>query len=433
VQLLLAFLIPLLLFACAPRPEREAKGASLVAASVPLGVIALTEPELRRILTLSPLGAPPPDTTNRLESDARVTAFGKTLFYDVRLSPSGAVSCATCHDPHKGWSDGKPLSMGLGQGTKNAPTLWNVAYNRWHFWDGRADSLWAQAMGPIENPVEMGGDRLSVAHAIHSQNDLGMVYRELFGELPPLSDARRFPAQARPVTDAPEHPHHKAWLGMTEADRAAINTVFVNVAKSIAAFERTIISDRSQFDIFVEGLRENNGIKTQAMSTAAQLGLKVFVGRGQCILCHSGPNFTDREFHNLGLATDADKPVDIGRRVGVTKVLSDPFNARGSFSDDPVGAGLLKINYLITDEEQDGQFKTPTLRNVAKTGPYMHDGRFTSLEEVIRFYSELPGEPRVGHREDFLFPLALTDREVADLVAFLRALTDETRLPRLLP
>ncbi len=388
------------------------------------------ESEMRRIVSMSPVPPPPPDETNRVADDPRAAAFGRTLFFDPLLSPSGRFACSTCHDPERGWGDGLALSQAAGITDRHAPTLWNVAWNRWYFWDGRADSLWSQAVQPIESPAEMASDRLFVAHAVARRAELRNAYVDLFGPLPPLEDGARFPPRGRPVATDSSDPLHQAWTGMNEADRDAVNRVLTNVTKAIAAFERTIVSTRSRFDIFVEGVRNQDPKGMAALSAAERHGLRIFVGRGNCFLCHSGPNLTDREFHNLGLASAVS---DTARHAGVSRLRGDEFNARGRYSDDTTGPVARRLLYLAQNEEQLGQMKTPTLRNVARTAPYMHDGRFASLEDVVRFYSDLPGTAPAGHREELLVSLGLTDKEQADLVAFLRALTDESANRSLVP
>src|SRR5262249_10473588 len=148
----------------------------------------------------SPLGAPPVDPSNSVADDEGAARLGQRLFFDRRLS-SGEVSCSTCHDPGHGFSDRKPVSEGVGQGRRHTPSLWNVAYNRWYFWDGRRDSLWSQALTPMESESEMGGTRLQVAHLVAADPELRGAYESVFGPLPDVSDLARFPAAGRPVPD----------------------------------------------------------------------------------------------------------------------------------------------------------------------------------------------------------------------------------------
>lgn len=397
-------------------------------------VIRFSEQELRRIYQHSPLGPVPQDTTNRVFNNPAAARFGQFLFFDTRLSTNGRISCATCHDPKLGFADAKPLAEGLEQSTRHSPTLWNVAYNRWFFWDGRADSLWAQAVRPIESPKELGFDRLSLAHLLRGDERLKRAYEGIFGRLPNLENDARFPKAGRPLPENVDHPHHVAWTSMSSGDRSEIDRVFVNVAKSLAAYEALLVTRRSPFDIFVEGLKTNDARKKAMLTASAQRGLKLFIGRGNCRLCHNGPNFTDGEFHNTRVAPlHGGSPRDPGRFAGIDQVLRDPYNAGGNHSDDRSAKARVKIEFLTNVPDNWGRFKTPTLRNVAKTAPYMHQGQFASLKDVLHYYSTLEGALPAGHhKESILVPLKLTAVEIDDLAAFLRALSDDSVNPSLL-
>ncbi|HSR70565.1 MAG TPA: cytochrome c peroxidase [Acidobacteriota bacterium] len=387
----------------------------------PSPMVDFTSEEITRILQLSPLPPVPEDPSNGQADNPQAADLGRRLFFHKGLSPGAQFSCATCHQPEKGWSNGQQFGQGVGTTRRHVPTLWNVAYNRWFFWDGRADTLWAQALRPIEDPLEMGSDRLWVAHAVGEDIDLRKGYQQVFGPLPDLSDANRFPARGRPVPGQPSHPLQQAWQSMSPQDQTAVNQVFANVGKAIAAFERRIVTREAPFDVFVEGLRERDQTKLDAISESAQRGLKLFIGRGQCRLCHNGPNFSDSEFHNLRLPQNPSRPLDNGRYGGIEVVRDDTFNAAGPYSDDP---GVEKVSYLDQFGDTWGQFKTPTLRNVALTAPYTHEGIFPSLEDVIHFYSTFENAAPMGHHDEtFLVPLRLSEQEKQDLIAFLQSLT----------
>jgi cytochrome c peroxidase len=326
--------------------------------------------------------------------------------------------------PAAGFADGKRLSIAIGTTSRNTQTVLNAAYNRWCFWDGKADSLWSQALIPMEDPREQGGSRLQFAHVIHDDPALQLAYTKLFGALPPLGDLRRFPAAGRPIAGEPTHAHHLAWQAMTATDQDGVNRVFANIGKAIAAYERRLIRRESPFDTYVAGLRTNDPAKESAISNTAKAGLKIFMGRGNCHLCHQGPNFSNLEFHSVGIEQrDWLAAEDAGRLEGVRKVLADPFNSAGVFSDGPQSKSAEKLRYLRPHVEQLGQFKVPSLRNVALTAPYMHGGQFESLERAVRFYSLLDETPPLNHREIFMKPLDLSDREIASVVAFLESLT----------
>lgn len=392
--------------ACAPPPAEP--------------LVELSEEERGRAIASARLGPPPPATTNRVADDPDARRFGQALFYEVRLSPE-QVSCASCHPPDGGFGRGEVQISRLVR--RHVPTLWNVGHQRWLTWDGHRDSLWAQVAGPLEHPAEMASDRLYLAHTLYADSALREAYERLFGPLPDLDDEVRFPPRGRPGADA-EDPLVAAWADMAKADQDAIDDVLVNAAKALAAYQRQILSGETRFDVFAAGLEEGDPDKLTALDEKEQLGLKLFVGRAQCHMCHTGPLFSDREFHNIGLEPRPGSQHDIGRIAGVDRVLRDPMNARSRHSDDATGEAADRIRFLAATSEQEGQFKTPPLRNVALTAPYMHDGRFQTLEEVVRFYSELGETPPFGHREDSLMVLDLSDAEVDALAAFLRALTN---------
>lgn len=271
-------------------------------------------------------------------------ALGKQLYFDPRLSRDSTISCASCHDPKKGWSNGEQFATGVGgaKGGRNSPTVINSAYNRFQFWDGRAPSLEAQALGPIQNPIEMAMTLEEVVARLNGIAGYRRQFREVFG------------------TDV-------------TAD---------GIAKAIAAYERTVLSGDAPFDRYAAG-------DAKAMSEAAIRGRNLFFGKAQCSGCHVGPNFTDNAFHNIGIGYDPE-----------TK----------SFSD----VGREAESKLVGDR---GSFKTPTLREIARTAPYMHDGSLKTLAEVVEHYNR-GGIPN-PFLDEAIFPLKLTAEEQQDLVTFM--------------
>jgi cytochrome c peroxidase len=389
--------------------------------------VLLDEKEKGIALRLSPLPPPPPDPTNAVADDPAAARLGPFLFFDTRLSANGRLACVSCHDPQQGFADGKALAEGLRLGRRHAATLWNVAYNRWFFWDGRADTLWSQALHPLESPNELGSSRLELAHLVFRERELRAAYERLFGALPDLSDERRFPAAGRPMPGEPDHPHHRAWTAMAPADQELVDRIFSNMAKCLAAYERRLVSRQAPFDRFVEGLRGGDRAGLEALSPSAQRGLQVFIGDGNCRLCHSGPNFTDGEFHDTRVpSADGGRPGDAGRFAGAEEVLRDPFNAAGAYSDERQGPAAQKLSFLSNSPQNWGLFKTPTLRNVTRTAPYMHQGQKQTLREVLQHYSTFEGAQADSHHpENILVPLRLDPGEIDDLLAFLESLTDE--------
>ena len=401
-----------------------------LAAQEPAGDLETLVPELdaravRRALDLSPLPEPPLDPTNRFDGDPRAEALGRYLFFDTGLSRDGSISCATCHDPAKAFSDGRPVAVGLAEGTRRTPSLLDAAHQRWFFHDGRADSLWAQALSPLETDHEMGGDRVAIARRVFEDAELRAAVEALRGPLPDLDDRLRFPAHARPDPERPQADHARAWRGMAPEDREAVDRLFSDLGKFIAAYERRLVTTGAPFDRFVAGLRSGDAEQLAALDASARRGLALFVGEGRCRLCHNGPLLSDGEFHGLGLAArGGGMPEDPGRYEGVPAVLADPFNAAGRFSDDPEGERARQLVGLVARPASWGEFRTPGLRGVAERAPYMHGGQFEDLETVVNFYSTLEGSaPLHQHQEQVLRPLELDEGSRADLLAFLRSLS----------
>ncbi|ULA67130.1 MAG: Methylamine utilization protein MauG [Nitrospira sp.] len=323
-------------------------GESLVGASpsgyAPHGTVTIdgiTVPDIGPLPTVVPTPSSNVNYAAKLE-------LGKQLYFDGRLSKNNAISCAFCHNPGTGFADSRQTSIGVGGGVggRQSPTVYNTGFNQVQFWDGRARSLEEQAIGPIHNPVEM----------------------------------------------AETHEHVVAKLGKIKGYQQQFRAVFgtdVNlqgIAEAIAAYERTVLSTNSAFDKYVLG-------DAKAMDESAVRGLGLFKGKARCILCHNGANFTDNQFHNLGVPQVGPMKEDLGR-------------------------------YSVSRAEKDkGAFKTPTLRSITETAPYMHDGAFKTLEEVVEFLDQGGGSnPTLS---PLMHPLSLTADEKADLVMFLKALTGE--------
>lgn len=273
--------------------------------------------------------------------------LGKLLYNDPRLSKDGTVSCASCHSPYHGFADPDEVSLGVGSqpGGRNSPTVINRLFSREQFWDGRAADLEEQAHGPLINPVEM---------AMPSHAEVVKKVQAIAGYRPYFQKA----------------------FGTSEV-------TMPRIAQAIASYERTVVSGNSPYDRYVAG-------DQTAMSPAAVRGMTVFLSKGRCITCHTGFNFTDERYHNLGAGMDKPKP-DLGR-------------------------------YDQTKQDSDkGAFKTPTLRNIVETAPYMHDGSEATLMEVVDLYDR--GGVRNANLSPLIVPLNLTAQEKRDLVDFMLALT----------
>ncbi len=289
-----------------------------------------------------PAGLPQISVPSDNPPSAAKISLGKQLYFDPRLSRTNDVSCASCHHPDKGWSNGERFATGVeGQkGGRSAPTIVNSAYSRFNFWDGRAGTLEDQALGPIQNPIEMDMPLPELVKKLNAIEGYKEQFQAVFG---------------------------------TDVDSPG-------VAKAIAAYERTVLSGDAPYDRFKAG-------DESALSEAAQRGMKVFFNKAVCSACHVGPNFTDNAFHNVGVGMDQKEP-DKGREA---------------------------VSGLLGDR---GSFKTPSLREIARTAPYMHDGSLATLEDVVEHYRK-GGIPNPQLDEE-IFPLKISDEDKADLVTFLK-------------
>ena len=338
-----------------------------------------------------PQGIPESMWRKRIPANNPMTAekvvLGEMLFFDKRLSASGSVSCAVCHDPANAFTDHQTVSTGTSgnTGTRNAPTILNAMFNEQLFWDGRAGSLEEQAKQPLTNPLEMGmGSYEVVVERVSAIPEYQKEFRRVFG-----------------------------------SEGITIETI----VKAIAAYERTQLSGDSPFDRFIAG-DEN------AITEAQKRGWKLFSGKAKCIDCHSystdSPFFTDFKFHNSGLGlTNSNFEVLAGRAKEIR--IDKKNNSPALLAHNPEFSELGR--FLVTKQPADiATFKTPTLRDVELTTPYMHSGTFKTLLEVVRFYNQ--GGEKNPYLDQKIRPLGLTDDEISDLVEFLRGLTSDDVLRR---
>ena len=312
-----------------------------------------------------PVPADNPMTPEKIE-------LGKFLFFDTRLSGDGSMGCVTCHLPEQGWATHTRLSPAYpsNKERRNSPTLINVAYDTALIWDGRAPTLEKQALGPVKNPLHMNKNTDLLIQDLNIVPGYKKRFKKVFG------------------------------TGITPA----------GISKALAAFQRTLVTSDSPFDQYMKE-------KKDAMSDAAKRGMSIFKGKGHCTLCHNGPNFTDQGFHNLG---DPDPPYMRDPKV----LASIRFDAQRMGIKDYQKLDRDMGRYLVTKKPADkGAFKTPTLRNVTQTGPYMHNGALETLKEVIDFYDRGGGES--PNKSKLLEPLGLTKQEKSDLLEFLKALTGQ--------
>jgi len=396
-------------------------------------------------------GAPPADPSNRFADDPAARAFGQRLFFEPAFSgrllegdndgtsatlgrqgDAGKVSCAGCHLPNAGFVDTRSphrqVSLGAQWTLRRTPTLLEIAFAPLYNWDGRRDAIWNQALGVMESNREFNGGRLFVAEQLFRLHRA--EYEAVFGAMPPLDDTARFPALTPETAGCVEVATPKGstfacrgvpgdgadYDGMAAADQALATTAAVNAAKALAAYVRQLRCGPGRFDRWLDG-------DATALDRSEQRGAALFVGqRAGCVSCHAGPRLTDGAFHNVGLspATVAVAIQDLddrGAATGVAAALTDPMSTAGVFSDGdrralPASAGA----------DLEGAFRTPTLRCAASHPSFMHTGQITSLAQVVVFFDR-GGDPAGAYPGmNELHPIGLSDRERADLVAFMGAL-----------
>ena len=365
-------------------------------------------------MRLSELAPVPADPSNGHESSGAAVGLGQRIFFDQRFSGNGAVACASCHQPDRQFQDGRPLGLGMGNGARRTMPVVGAGYSPFLFWDGRKDSLWSQALGPLEDQAEHGGNRTAYAHVLkaHYRAD----YAAAFG---PLPDLARLPANASPL-GTPEQ--RAAWNALSDDARREVSQVFANMGKALAAYQKTLRFGESRMDRYVEAITRRDATASRILTSSEKNGLRIFIGKGMCISCHTGPLLTDQHFHNTGIAPRLTGQPDLGRRAAIAKLLDDEFNCLGRYSSARPEQ-CEELRFLAVDEHgMEAAFKTPSLRNVALRAPYMHAGQIPSLEVVVRHYATAP-KAATGHSE--LNPFTLSETEAHDLVAFLGSLSEE--------
>jgi cytochrome c peroxidase len=328
------------------------------------------------------------DPSNRVSGNTDAIALGEKLFYEPRLSGSGSVLCATCHVPYRRWQDGRARGFGLEEVDRNAPSVLNARFNRWYGWDGANDSLWAQSIRPLLDPREM---RATPSH-------ISATVRTLFA-------AEYEKAFSRKIPDNDEE-------------------LLVDVGKALAAFQETLFTGRTPFDEFRDALEKDDREAMARYPAAAQRGLKIFAGKGNCSTCHFGPRFSNGEFADTGISFFVAKgKVDPGRHGGIGKLKASPYNLLGRYNDDAKRADGTSTRHVEAQHRNFGEFRVPGLRDVALTAPYMHNGSLATLRDVVKYYSEIDDERLHLDGGKILKPLHLGAREIDDLVAFLESLS----------
>ncbi len=420
--------------------------------------------------SLSPATLPPvpADVSNSFAEDEVAARLGQTLFFDNGFSgklldadndggpntlgsrgDSGKVSCAGCHVAASGFSDTRStfqqISLGTGWTRRRTPSLLDVGQAKIVMWGGRYSTLWSQPFGPLENPLEMNSSRLFVAERVASL--YGQAYEKIFGagSLGDLATSSRFPTLtsdttgcklttdiARPRAMAPDAIYechgvpgdHAEYDGLATADQTLVNRIAVNFGKALAAYERKLTCGQSRFDAWVNG-------STESLSASEQRGAMLFIEKGECASCHSGPYFSDQKFHNVGFNVEPTKEGifngnDVGASVDLAQAIADPIGIVGPYSDGDDGRLPKSV-----DRSFEGAFRTPTLRCVSARPSFMHSGTVSGLESVVGFFST-GGNSSGNNGTNEIKALELIPSEIVDLTAFLKALDGSGPAPDLL-
>ena len=378
---------------------------------VKVSIWSAQEKQLLLSLSSHHLPAVAKDLSNRYQNNQQAVALGAKLFFDSRLSDSGTISCSVCHQPNREFSDGLRVASGLEKGKRNTPSILGVSHQKWFFWDGRKDSLWAQALEPFEDKTEHNLSRTRLLKIVLEDPDYLALYTSIFDETPSKKTLSSWPDNASPERDLAGL---KVWKGLSVETRQNINRAFSNLGKSIAAYEATLAYKESRFDKYLLDLKNNK--PSSHLNASEVSGLKLFIGKGQCVNCHSSPLLSNQHFQNIGTAT---RGKDKGRSAVAETQAWDIFNCLGEFSDAPKSY-CLDLKYMSKDRHAlSGSFKVPSLRNVSKTAPYLHDGRFKTLQEVVEIYLEPPSKQRSGNH---LPTIVLNENEKIQLIEFLKTL-----------
>lgn len=352
---------------------------------------AFATSEVQRILALGPWPVrQQPDPGNRVSGQPLAIELGRRLFRDPRMSPVGYIACVTCHQPDRAFTDDKARAHGLADLPRNTPALANLRLQRWYGWAGSSDSLWMASIAPLLDAREFDGSPAVVARLFARDPDLARCYVRVFRESPQRDPQR----------------------------------TTVNVGKALAAYVETLVTGETPFDIFRAALQRNDRSAAAAYPAAARRGLGLFVGAAGCVACHGGPGFSDGRFHRVVGPAPGRPPApaagadEAGRQEGSRLLKASGLNLLGPYNDDPDRSNAAATRRLAPDAATRGQFRTPGLRNVAVTGPYLHDGRFERLEDAVQHgRAGRPGGSAGA-------AVALNPQQVSDLVAFLHTLTD---------
>lgn len=385
----------------------------LIASGVP-GVFAqstveFSEQEINAITSHGPWPATVPSgPANELSGLRWAEKLGESLFSDITLSANQSISCASCHQPENGFTDKLPVGVGLEKGVRNTQGLLDIGLQRWFGWDGGADSLWAATLRPMFNAHEMGNDTSSLAKTLRSNELLLTAFKSNF-----IGYSSTDTSKNDTQTSNSSASDNRLLISLSDEE------LVVTAAKSIAAFMRTLRSERTEFDRYRDALANNDVDAQLRYSESAKRGLKIFIGEANCRVCHFGSNFSNGEFHDTGRPFFTDVGVvDSGRYGGIQRVKQDRFNLLSQYGETSSDTDKLKTKYVKLSQMNWGQWRTPSLRNLSLTGPYMHDGSLETLRDVVDAYADIDPDRLHAEGESILKPLDLNNDQRNDLVNF---------------
>lgn len=334
----------------------------------------------------------PGDSSNAVSGNDDAIRLGEMLFFDHALGNDSKFSCASCHDPGRNFTDGRATGQGRRSLQRNTTSLLNLKANRWYGWGGEGDSLWAQSIRPILALDEMAAAAQWVREVLLTRDRYRRLYRSAFG---------------------------------SRVDRDDSELVLVNAGKALAAYQETLLSPRTAFDDFRDALISGDIAGIEAYPQSAQRGLKIFIGKGRCNLCHLGPKFSNGEFADVGISYFVANGVDAGRFRGIESLRANPYNLLGKYNDGDSSSNAVSTRQVHSTQRNWGEFRIPGLRGVAITAPYMHNGSLKTLRDVVMHYSELDVERLHSMTQGLLRPVKLSASEIDDLVSFLESLDDQ--------
>ena len=376
--------------------------------------VEFSEQEINAITSHGPWPVTvPPGAANELSGLRWAEKLGESLFSDITLSANQSVSCASCHQPENGFTDKLPVGIGLEKGVRNTQGLLDVGLQRWFGWDGGADSLWAATLRPMFNAHEMGNDISSLAKTLRSNELLLTALQSNF-----IGHSGNNISNNDTQSSNSSTSDNKRLVGLNDEELVVI------AAKSIAAFMRTLRSGRTEFDRYRDALANGDVSAQLRYSESAKRGLKIFIGKANCRVCHFGSNFSNGEFHDTGRPFFTGVGVvDSGRYDGIKRVKQDRFNLLGQYGETSSHTDKLKTKDVKLSQLNWGQWRTPSLRNLILTGPYMHDGSLETLRDVVDAYADIDPDRLHAEGESILKPLDLNNDQRNDLVNFLRTLS----------